>query len=406
MVVVIKIRIFVFLSTLIIVGLIGTFVSFYARGYKFDFKNLRFQPNGILVIKSEPDGASVFVNSNLKTATNATISLPPGTYDIEVKKEGYLSWYKRVVIEKEIVTQAAISLFKTVPSLSPETLDGADSPTMSPDGTKIAYIVPAGKDIDAAKTGLWTVDTYSLPLGFSNSPKRVTDGDLTEATYLFSPDGRQIMLTISNSVFLLDSGSFTGQDQRINIASKKEAVLAQWQREKQTKDSSLTRGLPQILSDILNLKSHAFVFSPDENMILYTASASASLPDNLIKQLPGASTQKQERNIGENRTYVYDIKEDRNFLITNQEVTINNQPSIVNGSQGGALRWLSTSRHLLLAGPNQVAIMDYDGTNRQVVYSGSYSAPFAFPFTNTTKLLILTNLGASSTPNLYTLTVK
>jgi len=148
------------------------------------------------------------------------------------------------------------------------------------------------------------------------------------------------------------------------------------------------------------------VFSPDENMILYTASASASLPDNLIKQLPGASTQKQERNIGENRTYVYDIKEDRNFLITNQEVTINNQPSIVNGSQGGALRWLSTSRHLLLAGPNQVAIMDYDGTNRQVVYSGSYSAPFAFPFTNTTKLLILTNLGASSTPNLYTLTVK
>jgi hypothetical protein len=51
--------------------------------------------------------------------------------------------------------------------------------------------------------------------------------------------------------------------------------------------------------------------------------------------------------------------------------------------------------------------MDYDGTNRQVVYSGAYSAPSAFPFSNTTRLLILTNLGApTGAANLYTLTVK
>jgi hypothetical protein len=51
--------------------------------------------------------------------------------------------------------------------------------------------------------------------------------------------------------------------------------------------------------------------------------------------------------------------------------------------------------------------MDYDGTNRQVVYSGSYIMPSAFPYSNTSKLLILTNLGSNnSIPNLYTLTVK
>jgi hypothetical protein len=133
-------------------------------------------------------------------------------------------------------------------------------------------------------------------------------------------------------------------------------------------------------------------------MILYTASASGTLPENLIKPLPGASTQVQERNIQIGHTYVYDIKEDRNFLITDAEV---------NSSDSAALRWMPSSRHLLFAQEGQVAILDYDGTNRQIVYSGSYLTPYAFPFTNATKLLILTNLGAAvSTPNLYTLTVK
>jgi hypothetical protein len=138
-------------------------------------------------------------------------------------------------------------------------------------------------------------------------------------------------------------------------------------------------------------------------MILYTASDSATLSDGLIRTLPGSSTQHQERDIQVGHTYVYDIKEDRNFLITDQAVTIDNNDS----PQDGAVRWMSTSRNLLLAQPGQIIIMDYDGTNRQVVYSGSYSAPSVFPFSNTTKLLILTNLGApAGAANLYTLTVK
>jgi WD40 repeat protein len=398
-----KFRIFFFLSTLIIVAIVGIFVSYYARGFRLNFKALtkgviQFQPNGILVIKSEPDGASVFVNGELRTATNATISLSPGTYDVEVKKDGFFTWYKRIVIEKEIVTQANVSLFKNVPSLSPITFAGAANPVASSDGTKIAFAVLPAKNVTNDKLGLWTIDTFSLPLGFSNGPKRITDGDLTNATYQFSPDGRQIMISVSNSIFVLDSGSFTSQDQRINVAARKESILLGWKKEEAAKNASLTRNLPPSLTDILSRKSSDISFSPDEQMILYTASASGTLPENLIKPLPGASTQVQERNIQIGHTYVYDIKEDRNFLITDAEV---------NSSDSAALRWMPSSRHLLFAQEGQVAILDYDGTNRQIVYSGSYLTPYAFPFTNATKLLILTNLGAAvSTPNLYTLTVK
>ena len=398
-----KIRVVFFLIALVVVGSFGVFASYIARGYKFNLKTFNFQPNGILVLKSEPDGASVYIDGELKTATNTNMPIAPGTYDVEVRKEGYFSWYKRLTIEKEVVTQADISLFKNVPSLSPVTTNGASNTVMSEDGSKIAFSVLPSKDIDAEKTGLWTVDTFSFPLGFTNGPKRITDGDLTDATYTFSPDGRQVLLTISEGDFLLDSGSFTSQKERVNIASKKEEIMIEWKKVKEAKDQSLIKNLPPELIDVLSRKVSNFVFSPDNNLILYTASSSATLPAGLIKPLPGASTQKQERDIQSGRTYVYDIKEDRNFLISDQPTTIDNNDQ----AQIQALRWVSTSRHLLLAFPGQIIVMDYDGTNRQVVYSGSYISPSAFPFSNTTKLLILTNLGAPTSPaNLYTLTVK
>lgn len=401
-----KVRLLIFLATILVVGLVGTFASYYARGYVFDLKTLKFLPNGLLVIKSDPDGASVYINGDLKTATNATISLSPGIYDVEVKKDGYFSWYKRMTINKEIVTQAGISLFRNVPSLSPATFSGAQNPIISDDGSKIAYVVLPGAGITNDMIGLWTLDTFSLPLGFSNGPKRITDGDLTNATYVFSPNGRQIMLTTSDGVFVLDSGSFTPQNQMVNIASTKSSVLTEWQNQKSIKNQSLIQNLPSDVVDVLTRKTSNFIFSPDQNLILYTASSSGTLPDDLIPQLPGASTQKQERNIEPSHTYVYDIKEDRNFLVNDQPV------SLSGGSQNPnsllpAIRWMSTSQHLLLALPGQIIIMDYDGTNREVVYSGSYIAPYAFPFNNTTQILVLTNLGAgTSTPNLYTVTIK
>ena len=398
-----KIRVLFFLITLVVVGSMGLFASYYARGYRLNIKTFKFQPNGILVLKSEPDGASVYINGELKTATNASISLSPGTYDVEVRRDGYFSWYKRLTIEKEIVTQATISLFKNAPSLSPVTSSGAVNPVMSEDGSKIAYIVLPSKNIGSEKVGLWTLDTFSLPLGFGSGPKRITDGDLTGAVYVFSPDNRQMLLTISNSVYLLDTGSFTAQNQRVNIASKKDATITSWASEKENRDQILTRNLPPEIIDILTRKSSSFVFSPDGSMILYTASSSGTLPEGLTQPLPGASTQRQERSVQNGHTYIYDIKEDRNFLITDQPITIGNDDS----AKVSALRWMSTSKHLLLAQEGQIVVMDYDGTNRQVIYSGSYFAPSAFPFTNTTKILILTNLGSpSGGANLYTLTVK
>lgn len=377
-----KIRILIFLTTIIVVGLAGTFATFYARGYRFNLKTFRFAPNGILVIKSEPDGASVYINGDLKTATNATIPLPPGTYDVEIKKEGFFSWYKRLTIEKEIVTQATASLFRTAPSLSPITISGAENPKVSPDSNRIAYI---------DKDGLWVIDVYNTPLGFNRDPKKITDGDLKGADFEFSPDSNEILLNTSKGIFRLQTNTFTPQSQRVNIASQKQEILTEWENKRKVIIEAILKNLPEKISEIFSRKVSTLTPSPDGQMLLYTAADEARLAENLVPALPGASTQKQERDIKPGKTYVYDIKEDRNFLI---------------GENINPL-WLPTSRHLLLAENEKVVIMDYDGTNRQEVYRGAYLAPFAYPFSNSNRIIILTNFGSSSnTPNLYSVIIK
>lgn len=378
-----QLRILIILLTFLVVGTVTIAFSLYARGYRFDTNSLKILPNGILVIKSDPDGASVFINGDLRAATNTNIPLSSGIYDVEVKKEGFLPWGKRLTIEKEIVTNVSASLFKLAPSFSPLTFDGVENPVASRDFSKVIF---------ANAKGLWVMETVNLPIGFAKDPRQLTDGNLTGASWEFSPDATQILLSTQAGVFLIEAGSFTPQGQRVNVASQKRTILDEWQIEETKRLEAQTRSLPPTLSDILTRKTKSVLFSPDDNMILYTALASADLPKGLVRPVPGSSTQPEERSIKENHIYVYDIKEDRNFLVASEETPVH---------------WFPTSRHLVVAESGRVIIMDYDGTNRQVVYSGSYVSPFAFPFGSTSKLIILTNLGADSlTPNLYSLTIK
>lgn len=378
-----KLRVLILLATILIVGFVGYFASLIARGYLFDIDSFKFLANGILVVKSEPDGASIFIDGDLRGATNSNIKLAPGSYDVEIKKDGYLTWNKRLTIKKEEVTQVTAQFFKVAPSLSPVTFDGAINPVVSNDFSKIAY---TNEDI------LWVMSVSTLPIGFPNEPKKIADGILKDYTYSFSPDSRQILLVTPQGTYLLNSNEFTPQNQRINISGKIKETLKEWDLEKTKKEDAQLKNLPQDLVEIFKRKVETFSFSPDENMVMYVASSSAELNNNLKTPLPGSSTQKENRDIIEGKTYIYDIKEDKNFLVS---------------EDGIPLYWLPTSRHLIESLDGKIVIMDYDGTNRQVVFSGNYIAPHAYPFVNASKLLILTNLGSdSSTPNLYSLTIK
>lgn len=378
-----KLRVLVLFSTFAIVGIVGYFVALIARGYQFDTGTFKFLANGILVAKSDPDGASIFINNELGGATNTNLKLAPNTYEIEVKRDGYLSWKKSLTIKKEEVTQITAHLFKIAPALSPITYDGAKNPVVSSDFSKIAY---------TNNQGLWVMSVSTLPIGFANEPKKIAILTDTDAIYKFSPNARQILLTTKTGNFLLDSNQLNLVQDMVNVTAKLPEIQNEWNLEKTTKDEAQFKYVPDELAFILKNSVKNYTFSPDDNMVMYTASSEATLKDNLIAELPGSSTQPQSRDIKVGKTYIYDIKEDKNFEVLDN---------------GRSLYWLPTSRHLIYPDEGKIIVMDYDGTNRQVVFSGNYIAPHAYPFVNASKLLILTNLGSdSSTPNLYSLSIK
>jgi PEGA domain len=400
------IRVVIIFITLVIVFAIATTVFLYAKGFRFNKEDGTVSPHGLMVLKSVPDGAQIFVNGVLKTATNATISLEESVYDITIKKEGFKDWNKRMALKNEEVTEATAYLFTSAPSLSALTFAGISAVVPNDELTKLAYIVPLGTppNNNEELAGLWVIETLNLPLGFSREPRRITDGNLVGAEIEWSPDGRQLLLTTKTGLYLLETTAFTPQERRVNIQTTKEVLFAQWAdlAEKQKLDS-LTK-LPEELQSILNRKTSQLVFSPDENMVIYTASGSATIPPDLIPDLPGSSSQPEQRELEDKKTYLYDIKEDKNFLIDNAESALSlgedkNAPR--------RLSWFPTSRHLVLAEEQSVTILDYDGTNRQAVYKGSYVAPHAYPAVSSDRLTILTNLGATGTlPNLYSLSIR
>ena len=105
---------------------IGTFIALkWARGYRPSFiggKAPSISGTGLLVANSDPKGAEVIVNGKLTTATDDTLNLTPGTYDIEIRKNGFADWKKKLQVQAELVTQTTAKLFPSVPNLTPNNI--------------------------------------------------------------------------------------------------------------------------------------------------------------------------------------------------------------------------------------------------------------------------------------------
>jgi hypothetical protein len=378
-----KLRVLIFFLTIIVVGSVGFIAIMYARGYRLNNAN-KLTATGLLVANSDPNGAQILIDGKLNSATNTTITLPSGTYDVALKKEGYIGWDKKIVIQDGIVSEIDASLFPQAASLNPLTFAGAINPAVSPDYTKMVY---GGAD------GIWVIETINLPLGFNSQPVKITDlVPDTNTTWQWSPDSRQVLITTKTSNYLLNISSTTLVSQLIDITSVLPKTKSDWLITKDKQLTSLLSKLPNELQTIFQTKTKNINFSPDQTRILYTASASASIPAGIIQSLPGSSTQKETRTLQKDSVYVYDLKEDRNFEITDI---------------AEAVYWFASSRNLLIPEKEKIVISDYDNTNKQTIYGGSYVYPNAFPTPNTNRIFILTNLGAlKATPNLYSLNLR
>lgn len=375
-------------------------VVMFGKGYRFSInsENIGIQGTGLLVAKSLPDGAQVYVDGKLKTATDNTINLPPGEYEVKIQKEGYLSWEKRIKVEGEIVSTADALLVPIAPKLESITELGAENPTIDPTITRIAFNV-SEQDINA--NGIYFFDMKSNPLiPIQGSATQLVDDSIdvfSLGSILWSPEGKEIIATISADrinpdTYLLETNRSNSPPNNVTLTL--DEVNEEWTELKEAQDKSFMDSLPRSLQKMVNENFEIMSISPDQNKILYTASRSASLPIIIKPRLFGVNSTPEVRSIREGQTYVYDIKEDRNYRLNA-------------GNFQGAYSWHTDSKHFIFVKDNEVHIMDFDGLNDRVVYAGPFDANYIFPWPDATRIVILTNLGNKNSPaNLYTISLK
>jgi len=385
-----------------------TLVVFYGKGYRFNFG--RGVPNlsgtGLLVATSSPDGAQVFVNGHLTTATANTINLAPGTYNVKIVKEGYLPWEKTLVIKNEVVTKADALLFPTAPKLVSITNLGAQTPVIDPSHTKIAYTVASQS---AAKNGIYILDTTARPiLTLQSSSSQIVNNTInifSKAKLQWSPDGSELLASvpeaISTTTYLLQTNEFNQNPQ--DVTETMESVNAAWEKQKIDRGKALVDGLQKPLKTIVLSDFKVIDWSADETKILYIASQSAELPIVIKPRLIGTDSTSEVRNIQKGAVYAYDIKEDRNYKIID---SLQNLGSL-DFYTPFPIMWFPDSKHLIYTHSKKIDIMEYDGANQTTIYAGPFIDSYVFPWSDGSRIIFLTDLGnPNATPNLYTIDLK
>lgn len=377
---------------------IGTVaVILYGTGYRLNIGKgkLGFLETGLLVAKSQPDGASILINGHLTTATDNTIDLAPGEYRIRIAKDGYSSWEKTIKIQKEVVAKIDALLFSTTPKLESITDSGVGNPVMDPSNTQIAFTVD---NSSIKKSGVYILDVSTRPiLTLQSASTQIADNiidNFSQASLSWSPDGKEILATISaeqsRTTYLLEASGFNQNPQ--DVTEVLTSINASWQKQKEDKEMSRIYGLKPKLKQLIAQNFQILSWSPDETKILYTASQSAALPLVITPPLLGTDATPDQREIKKDSIYVYDISEDKNYKISDEELS---------------LSWFPDSKHLVFVDNQQINIIEYDGGNKTTIYAGPFIDKYVFSWPDGSRLVILTNFGNPNiTPNLYTVGLK
>lgn len=342
-------------------------ITIFARGYIPEYDNgIKIKATGILSATSIPKNANVVINDKLYSTTDDAINLVPGDYQLKIIKEGYLPWNKKVTIQKELVTKAEASLFKTNPKLLKLSSSEIINPTINSDFSKIVYILPTATA--SFKPGIYLAETnYYLSL-VSNQllPKLITQNPFspldTTVTFTYSPNSKQILAksTLKQSSYLIDL-SISDPNQNITqINPQNEKVKQDWLLQSTTTEKFNRDKLPNIFTNKIATIPASIQFSSDENMILY--------------------------NINDNY-FVYDIEKNLYFVLEN--IKQHQYPF-----------WLPKSNSIIYTNNNEIKSIEYDGSNHNTIFISDFKFNSVNPQYDGEKLNITTQ------NSIYQLTIR
>ncbi len=371
-------RFVITILTLLAIVVAAGVVIFLAKGYTFSPVEKRIVGTGIITVSSQPDSASVYVDGHLTTATNATISsLSPKQYSVRIVKEGFIPWEKQITVREGLVTEVKVTLFPAIPTIYPLTFTGVANPVLSPDGDKLAYIVRVGK-----KAGVWVwTMAKNQPIAFARSsePHQITTSataDFSKATLRWSSDSKQVLATVGNNNYLLEFDRLNTEPR--DITPVLAATIKSWEEDQKSKDESATVSIVDPSIRQVASSSAVVRWSPDETKMMVRKNPVSE------KELSGGTLFADFK--------VYDLEDKKEYSLPAARTHM----------------WLPDSRHIILVEEGAISIVDFDGTNKAVIYAGSFLDNFVFPWPDSSRLVIISSFPTptASEPNLYGINLK
>lgn len=377
-----------------------------ARGYKINIEQKTLNASAILIANSNPDGAKIYIDGKLKGATDSNIFVLPDTYIVEIKKDGFTSWRKKITIKGEWVYTINPSLFPLNPSLSPITTLGVVKAVASPTGSKVILFTETD---NPEKSGIYQLDNSGRPLAILNPLKLLalktvfnTDYFPKSAEIVFSPDEKQLLLSFlpasgTKKTYLLDIESLTTDP--LDVTLSLDTIKNGWTVEKNKIHNKIIETYKKSFSRVAEKYFSIIAFSPDDKKILYTVKKQVYLPIILKPRLIATNQTPEVRNLEPDGLYVYDKAEDKNYKLDIQN----------DGNQeiNSFLMWYSDSDHLVVRNKAKIVIMDYDGTQARTIYAGPFNKEF-LTVSSDGKLLILANLNSENNklPDVYAVGIR
>ncbi len=334
--------------------------------------------------------------------TDQNIVLSPGNYQVDIKKDGYTNFSKKISLRGELVITLEPILFPINPALSPLTNLGIIK-AVPIDGTdRVIIFVDKGIDDLENKNGIYLFEGDRRPLAFFQSLKKIIlktnlplDLGFTKVNITVSPDTKEAIFEFDEAAYLLslEEENLTPYD----VTSSKSTLINAWEEKKTEDNLKVLETFPIEFTNIASESVKIISFAPNDTKILYQATKSFNLPLIINPPVIAGNQSQEERSVKKSKVYVYDRKEDKNYLITN------NQPPTTDYQ----IQWYFDSKHLLINRDKKIAVADYDGTNEQIVYSGPFENNF-FSSTNDGKIIVLINLNSqvNELPDLYLVGIR
>lgn len=371
-------NIWAILGILGFLALITTGIILYASGFRLDLSQRTLAKTGMILVKSLPDGARIFLDEKLAGATDSTIgSLEPKTYHLKIEKEGYIPWERDVEVKAELVTNVTTILPPMSPSLTAITQGGAQQVTAAPSGSKAAFL---------SGSKLFLLSLNNPFLGFLRTrsqeiAQEPADFPFSKVTRIeFSPNEDQLLLTAAGKAVPTGRQAVLFKVQTGAAAAKVEgpdALRAQWQNliREQRAEATKTLEIPDEFKDLA--LASASVWSPDERKFLYEK----------------AEEGKRQFWVA-NFTDPMPIGEETNRLVL--ETTASNLK----------LFWLSSSQHFVVLEGDTISILDLDGTNKREIFSGKLAEAIALSSTDLAQVIVVTSISTNSPANLYGISLR